>query len=120
MRTDNIRERRKYPRINAQFVVSYKIKGMADPFDLSQTKNISQGGALLTTNKRFPPGTQLALTIKFPFVSQRINLTATVVDSREVTKDLIYNTRLCFDQSDARFFEVLGSFIKKELEKKAD
>jgi hypothetical protein len=115
MEKDIGRERRKYPRLNAQFVISYKIKQIPNNFDLSQTKNVSQGGVLLTTNRKFIPGTILTLTVKFPFVSQRINLTATVVDSQEVAKNLLYNTRLCFDHLDKKFFLELGAFIKKQL-----
>ncbi|UCC95382.1 MAG: PilZ domain-containing protein [Candidatus Omnitrophota bacterium] len=108
-------DRRKHPRLVINFVVSYRVKEIPDNCDLSQTKNVSQGGMLLTTNRRFHPGTQLAMSIRFPFVSQRINLTGEVVDSREVVRDLIYETRLRFIGVDEEFFKKLGDFIQKHL-----
>ena len=111
------KERRRYPRLSASFVTSYKIKQIPDDYDLSQTKNVGQGGVLLTTNRKFAPGTQLALMIKFPFVLQRIEVTATVIDSKEVAKNVIYETRLAFADLDKKFFQELGEFIGQRLGK---
>lgn len=111
------REKRRYPRLQANFVISYRIKHIPKDYDLSQTKNVSQGGLLLTTNKKFAPGTQLALTIKFPFVPQQIDVLGTVVDSKEIVKNIIYETRLFFADLNTRFFEELGVFIGKQLNK---
>ena len=109
------RERRRYPRLKANFVISYRIKHIPKDYDLSQTKNVSQGGLLLTTNKKFTPGTQLALTIKFPFVPQKIDVLGTVIDSTEIVKNIIYETRLFFVNLNAAFFKELGVFIGKQL-----
>ncbi|MCJ7833331.1 MAG: PilZ domain-containing protein [Deltaproteobacteria bacterium] len=109
------KERRKFPRLSANFVVSYKIKRIPDHYDLSQTKNVGQGGMLLTTNQKFAPGTQLILTVKFPFVPQRIEIEDTVVDSREVAKNMIYETRLSFIRLNKKFFQELGKFIEERL-----
>ena len=111
------KERRRYPRLSATFVVSYKIKSIPDGFDLSQTKNVGQGGVMLTTNKRFAPGTQLAIMIKFPFVPERIEVSATVVDSKEIAKDVLYETRISFADLDRKFFQELGEFIGERLGK---
>ena len=108
-------ERRRFPRLSANFVVSYKIKQIPENYDLSQTKNVGQGGVLLTTNQKFVPGTILALTIKFPFVPQRIEIDATVVGFREVVRDMIYETRLSFVRLNRKFFEELGKFIEEHL-----
>lgn len=111
------KERRKYPRLSANFVVSYKIKKIPDDFDLSQTKNVGQGGVLLTTNRKFEVGTQLALMVKFPFVNQRIEVSATVIDSNEIAKGLVFETRLAFSDLDNKFFQELGEFIGERLGK---
>ena len=105
------REKRRYPRLSATFVVSYKIKSIPNDFDLSQTKNVGQGGMMLTTNKKFATGTQLAIIIKFPFVRERIEVLATVVDSKEIAKDVLYETRISFADLDKKFFRELGKFI---------
>ncbi len=89
-------EKRKYPRINACFVVSCRVLKEAGNVDISQTKNLSLGGMLLTTNRKFNPGTMLALEIHLPFDINPIIITAKVLGSREITKDLIYDTRILF------------------------
>ena len=110
-------ERRKYPRLSANFVISYKIVNIPEGYDLSQSKNVGQGGVLLTTNKKFAIGTRLALKIKFPFVPHRIEVLATVVDSKEIAKDVLYETRLSFADLNKQFFQELGQFIEHRLGK---
>lgn len=95
-------ERRKTPRITARFIVSYRILEEADNIDMTQTKNVSLGGMLLTTNRRFDPGTNLALEIRLPFDPNPIMLIGKVVESHEVTKNLIYDTRISFLAVDER------------------
>jgi len=111
-------ERRQYPRMDSKFVVSYRIKQNPNGYDLSQTKNVSQGGMLLTTNKLFPKDTSLAMTIRFPFVAQKIELTGRVIASREIVRDLIYETRIQFLDLDQDFFRKLGEFIVTHLKQK--
>jgi hypothetical protein len=108
-------ERRKFQRMEANFVVSYRIKEFPDGYDLTQTKNVSQGGMLLTTNRLFEKGTCLAMTIRFPFVTQKIEITGEVVSSKEVVRELIYETRIKFLDLDREFFRKLGEFIEENL-----
>ena len=108
-------ERRKQPRMTANFVVSYRIKKFPDGYDLSQTKNVSQGGMLLTTNKLFEKGTYLAMTIRFPLSPQKIEVTGEVVSSKQIVRDLIYETRIRFLDLDEEFFRKLGDFIRENL-----
>ncbi|MCF7872797.1 MAG: PilZ domain-containing protein [Candidatus Omnitrophica bacterium] len=110
-------ERRKHPRLNANFIVSYRIIEPPSDFDLSQTKDVSQGGLFLTTNRSFDPGTLLAMTIRFPFVSEKLKLTGQVVSSYEKVKGLLYETHIRFENSDEEFLKNIGNFIKKELNK---
>tara|TARA_B100000315_G_C14512889_1_gene557802 strand:+ start:61 stop:417 length:357 start_codon:yes stop_codon:yes gene_type:complete len=109
-------ERREDPRIEANFVVSYKIEEMPEGHDLSQTKNISRGGILITSNRRFDSGTSLTINMRIPFVPQRIKLKGEVIDSKERVRDLIYETRIKFIGLDESFFAKLGDFIKQTLE----
>jgi len=108
-------EKRKHPRLEANFVVSYRIKEPMGSYDLSQTKNVSQGGILLTTNRIFDKGIQLVMNIRFPLVPHKIEVTGEVVDSKEIVRDLIYETRIKFLDLDEGFFKELGEFIKKKL-----
>ena len=75
-------ERRRHPRIAGRFIVSYRILDEADNVDISQTKNLSLGGMLLTTNRQFQVGTKLALEIRLPFDPDPIVLIARVIESR--------------------------------------
>ena len=108
-------EKRKHPRVDANFVVSYRLKEPATAFDLSQSKNVSQGGMLLTTNKAFDKGTQLTMIIRFPLIVEKIEVTALVVDSKEIVRDIIYETRIQFIDLDEDFFTKLGEFIRNNL-----
>ncbi len=89
-------EKRRLPRVKGHFIVSYRIMEEADNVDITQTKNISLGGMLLTTNRFFHPGTSLAVEIRLPFETHPIMLIGKVIESSEISKDLIYDTRLEF------------------------
>ena len=110
-------ERRKSPRITGRFIVSYRILEEEDAADISQTKNIGLGGMLLTTNKQFSLGTNLALEIRLPFDPNPIMLVAKVLESCEITKDLIYDTRLQFLAVDERHRKVISQTIEYYLKK---
>ncbi|MBL7131167.1 MAG: PilZ domain-containing protein [Candidatus Omnitrophica bacterium] len=111
-------ERRRSPRVNKNFVVSYRIYGDPDDIDISQTRNISEGGILLTTNRAFDAGTILAIEIRLPFISQPIRLLGKVLESREIARNLIYETRLVFtymdDQSKTMVKNTVNYFSKKD------
>ncbi|MFC1645779.1 PilZ domain-containing protein [Candidatus Omnitrophota bacterium] len=110
-------EKRRHNRINKNFVVSYRIYGDPDNIDISQTKNISEGGILLTTNCAFDEGTVLAIEIRLPFVPNPIRLLGKVLGSREIARNLIYETRLVFtymdDQSESMVKNTVDYFSKK-------
>jgi len=108
-------ERRKAPRVMARFIVSYRVLEEVDNIDVSQTKNISLGGMLLTTNRLFDPGTNLALEIRLPFDPNPIMIVARVMESREVTRGLIYDTRLSFLAIDDRHKKVVCDTVSYYL-----
>ena len=110
-------EKRRHPRLAANFVISYRIKKQPDGYDLSQTRNVSRGGLLLTTNRAFEKGTHLAITVRFPFVAQRMEFVGEVIESRMVVRDLIYETRIMFIDLDEQFLRELGEFIQSRLGK---
>ncbi|MBN2120030.1 MAG: PilZ domain-containing protein [Candidatus Omnitrophica bacterium] len=109
-------ERRKHKRIKVSFVVSYRPLEKEDDADLSQTKNFSQGGMLLTTNKAFGPGTLLKIFIRVPLVKGKIYLIGQVLESKEIVKNLIYETRIAFqnleDEIERILHETVGSFLE--------
>ena len=110
-------ERRKHPRVSARFVVSYRVMTEVDNIDVTQTKNISLGGMLLTTNRQFKAGTNIALEIRLPFDPNPIMIIGKVLDSREVTKNLIYDTRLLFLAVDEKHKNVINQTVDYYLKK---
>jgi len=110
-------ERRRQPRVSGRFIVSYRIFEENDKADITQTKNISMGGMLLTTNRQFESGTNLALEIRLPFDPNPIMLIAKVLESREITKNLIYDTRLMFLAVDERHRKVINETVDYYLKK---
>lgn len=105
-------ERRKLPRVSTKFMVSYRILEEAEKVDLTQTKNISVGGMLLTTNKFFSPGTKLVLEIRLPIDPIPIMLIGKVIESGEVTRNLIYDTRIEFLAVDENHRRLLGQTVE--------
>ncbi len=110
-------ERRLFPRINGRFIVSYRIVEESDNVDITQTKNISLGGMLLTTNRQFDSGIHLAIEIRLPFDPHPIMLVAKVLESREITKNLIYDTRLMFLSVDERHKKVIQETVDYYLKR---
>jgi c-di-GMP-binding flagellar brake protein YcgR len=109
--------RRKCARVSGRFIVSYRILEDQDNADITQTKNLSLGGMLLTTNRYFDSGTSLALEIRLPFDPYPIMLIAKVLDSHEITKNLIYDTRLQFISVDERHEKVINETVDYYLKK---
>jgi hypothetical protein len=110
-------ERRKFPRISARFIVSYRILDESDNIDVSQTKNVCLGGMLLTTNRKFEPGTNIALEIRLPFDPNPIMLIARVLESKEISSNLIYDTRLMFLAVDEKHKRVINETVDYYLKK---
>jgi len=103
-------EKRKHPRVPGRFIVSYRVLEENEKTDISQTKNVSLGGMLLTTNRRFEAGTNLAL-IRLPFDPNPLMLIGKVVESKEITKNLIYDTRIAFLAVDEKHRKVISATV---------
>ena len=108
-------ERRRDPRAEGKFVISYRVLEEEDNVDITQTKNIGLGGMLLTTNRDFPAGTRLALEIRLPLDPDPIRVVARVVDSKKVISGLIYNTRLAFLSVDEKHKDIIGKTVNYYL-----
>jgi len=110
-------ERRKNPRADGRFIVSYRILDEINNVDITQTKNISLGGMLLTTNRIFNPGTSLAIEIRLPFDPNPIMLVGKVVESREIVKGMIYDTRMEFLAVDEKHRKIIGETVNYYIKK---
>ncbi|MFA5356035.1 MAG: PilZ domain-containing protein [Candidatus Omnitrophota bacterium] len=110
-------ERREHPRVNACFSVSYRIIEETEYPSFSQAKNISLGGILLTTNRKLEEGTNIALEIRLPFDPDPIMITGRVLESREISRDLIYDTRINFQSIDEKHKGILKESIDYYIKK---
>ncbi len=110
-------ERRKHARADGRFIVSYRILDEINNVDITQTKNISLGGMLLTTNRIFKPGTSLAIEIRLPFDPNPIMLIGKVIESREIVSGMIYDTRMEFLAIDEKHRKVIGETVDYYIKK---
>lgn len=113
MKEKEQQERRQYKRIKKHFVLTYF--ALNDPerrYSASQLKNISLGGMCLITSQSFPVSTRLGIELKTPFLAELTHLEGTVMESHEKVKDVIYETRLGFDQIASQATFVLQKLIQ--------
>jgi len=117
---DNKKERRRYPRVNLHLVVSYTILKEDKILDVTQTKNISLGGILITTNREFAPDTNLSLKIRLPVRPEPFYFIGKVVKSRKIVQDLIYETHIelmALNKDDEKTLqEMMNLHLEKEGE----
>lgn len=104
-------ERRAHPRTEANLVVSYRSRGIGSSYDISQSKNLSQGGMLLTTNRALAGGALLTMTLRLPHMPDAIEVIGKVVMSKEIVRELIYDTHVQFARLDDLARNQLGSFV---------
>lgn len=109
-------EKRQYPRVNSRFIVAYRLLEKNEIIEVSQTKNLSQGGMALTTNIAFNPGTQLVLKLRVPLAPEPVEIIGRVVESRELGKNL-YNTRIQFVAIDEKYRHSVLNTITHHLKK---
>ena len=119
------RERRRYERLQKKFVITYHPADEPEvSYDISQIKNISLGGMCFVATRTYAPGTKLAIALQTPFIWDRLSLPAEVLESKEMAKDLIYETRVAFAALDDNAKHYLGKtievFMKKEKEKEKE
>jgi len=106
-------EKRKHVRLPATYITRYRLRNSDTNYDVSQTQNISQGGALLFTNRMFRKGFQLELQIQLPGHIEKVTVIAEVVFCEELTKNAIYKTRLKFIAMDKRVKVSLREMIER-------
>lgn len=109
-------EKRKYPRVNCRFTVAYHTLEDAAT-DLTQLKNMSIGGVLLTTSKPFEKGKKLILKIRLPSQPTPVVLSGQVIESRQMSKGLIYETRLQFQEIDSPSEQAINKTLDTLLNK---
>lgn len=83
--TVTAKERRRWPRIEQAFIVQYRCpaRGETD-WRTTPIKDLSMGGARLTTEHTYPPGSLLELQVQLPNLKPPIKLKGVVVWQRRV------------------------------------
>jgi len=92
-----MQERRKYKRINKNFILSYYEK--TDPnkkYEITQLKNISMGGICFITTRAFKPAVEIGVELKTPYLSETTFLEGNILESHEKVKGMLYETRVQF------------------------
>jgi len=108
-------ERRKFKRINRKFIISYShIKSEKVKFDISQTKNLSEGGLLFGSDRKFDKGIMLKIKLRLPEFSDYVIVNAQVIDSIQLGKSDIYETRARFVQADQRVIQSIKRLVDYE------
>ena len=105
------RDRREHPRAEAACVVRYCLTGAPPHYDISQTRNVSRGGVLLTTHCPFLEGDRLEIRLWVPTVPEAADMVVDVVGSRQVVRDLVYETRAEFTKIDDFTSQRLARFV---------
>jgi c-di-GMP-binding flagellar brake protein YcgR len=107
---DSVRiERRRFKRISANYIVSYSpMKSDNVKYDISQTKNLSQGGLLFISDRKFEKDVMLKIKLRLPEFSDYVIAQAQVIDSKEMAKGIIYETRVKFIDIEKKVFESIG------------
>ncbi len=115
-------ERRKTPRLERKLIVQYRIKELSrsgreqasvEPsVDITQTKDLSEGGIFFTADKIIPPQTVLDLKLRLPTQKEAFNLEGRVVGCDEIEKNIIYGIRVEFFNLDHKQKVVLQNFMQ--------
>ncbi len=113
-------EKRRAQRANVRFVVAYDAQtggpGCIDR-DVSQTKNMSSGGMLLTTSREFVSNTRFILKVRLPSRPQPVEIDAQVLESHQATPQ-VFDTRVQFvrvEQQDRQILsDTVNYFLRKE------
>ena len=107
------RERRRHIRIKRNFIISFYDKH--DPsvkHEVSQIKNISLGGTCIITSRYYPPTTKMGVELKTPYLAGTVHFDGTVLDSHEKVSDLLYETRLVFENLRPQAEFVLSKIVE--------
>lgn len=117
LRSDDIRfERRRFKRINRSYVVSYApIKKSEElKFDISQTRNLSEGGLLFISDKKFEKDVVLKIKLRLPEFLDYVIVHVQVIDSRPLAKGITYETRGRFVEAEQRIIEAIRRLVDHE------
>lgn len=108
-------EKRKYPRLNAHILMLYKTEDSPKGYYINFTRNISQGGALLTTDREFAKGTKIKLLTELSLHYRNESFFNGEVIASEKEHDNFYATRIKFINRNELIYAEFGRIIQNKL-----
>ncbi|MGE0267328.1 MAG: PilZ domain-containing protein [Candidatus Omnitrophota bacterium] len=109
---DDFSEKRRYKRFKKNFLLRYfDVRTPENKTELTQLKNISQGGMCFITAQPFEIGIRMGVELNTPFITGTTILEGVVRGSNEKVKNMIYETRLEFDNLNTEATVVLDKLI---------
>ena len=105
------KERRQHKRVDKNFILKYfDLTNPNEKHEVTQLKNISQGGICFITSFMIPVNTKLGIELKTPYISTTTYLQGIVLESHDKVSGILYETRLRFENLDNQ-----SNLILKEL-----
>ncbi|MDD3374929.1 MAG: PilZ domain-containing protein [Candidatus Omnitrophica bacterium] len=112
-------DRRKYPRVEKHFIVTFFEADKQDAeHSISQLRNISRGGVLFSSSVIHAPGKKLQIMIKTPYMASTLSVQGTVLECKERIPGVIYEIRVEIKDldadADAIFKKIEEAFLKSQ------
>lgn len=108
-------ERREFKRISGSYVVSYShLEGDELKFDVSQTKNLSEGGLLFIADREFKKDTILKIKLRLPEFSDYVIVNVQVIASHKLSKGVMYGVRGKFVDVEQRIKDSIKRLAENE------
>lgn len=109
----SIQERRQYKRFQKNFILKYfDLKTPKEKHEITQLKNISQGGLCFINSQKLNQNTRLGIELKTPYISTTTYLEGIILDTREKIPGILYETRLRFEKLDTQAELILKELIE--------
>ena len=112
-------EKRRYPRVRADFGVQYRIKGSDSALTKAVSSNISEGGIMMKIMKRLDTGTllELRITLLSPRVTFNTLARAVYILDNYWDEHPPYRCGVKFLKLTKKNKETIKKFVKKEIAK---
>jgi len=113
--SSNQPNRRKFSRINRSYIISYTPVNVGElKYDMSQTKDLGEGGLSFIADKGFEKGTILKIKLRLPEFLDYVIVQAKVVDSKQRAKGIIYETRASFIDVEQKIKDSINRLVNYE------
>jgi c-di-GMP-binding flagellar brake protein YcgR len=109
---NNDEARRKFPRTSHTYTISFKRHDEPDAnWDISNSRNLSLGGALFLSSRPFSPETLLDIRLKIPTDNRQCCCKAKVVRCEGPFNNTFYKIAVCFTEIDPDYAEKIGMSV---------